>query len=127
MAYGASPQIGSRDAITQALMNIRNPPPGGLGQQPMPPIGQSMGGMQPAGGFPQQQPAALVVSQPPTGPMGSGIGGPLQPGLNLPQPGQLPQGMQPNPQPPIFPQGMAPAALHPQVPGSPQPGALPRY
>jgi hypothetical protein len=78
-----------RDRIAQALMQIQNPPPGGV----MPP------------GMPQQQPAALGPAAPPAGPMGpvgagspmgpmGPVGGAYQPGLNLPgiqSPGQLPQ------------------------------------
>jgi hypothetical protein len=96
-SYGSqAPPTGAgsgRDAIAQALMQIQNPPPGGV----MPP------------GMPQQQPAAIGPAAPPAGPagpIGTGspmgpmgpVGGAYQPGLNLPgiqPPGQLPQGMQP--------------------------------
>jgi hypothetical protein len=101
--YGGGQQqsLQGRDGIAQALMQVRNPPPGGV----IPPDQM----VSPPMGMPQQQPAALAPAAPaagPTGPIGTGspmgamgpVGGAFQPGLNLPgiqQPGQLPQGMQP--------------------------------
>jgi hypothetical protein len=60
------------------------PPPGqGAGAQGQggPPMPQSV---PPAGGMPQAQPAATGPAGPPMGPMGTGVGGPLAPGLALP-------------------------------------------
>jgi hypothetical protein len=73
-----------RDDLTRALMNVQNPPPGGLGQQ-----GPQIPGMQ----LPGIQGEAQPWPQP--GAMG---GAPQQPTMGLPgitQPGQLPMGMQP--------------------------------
>jgi len=98
---GLNPQqSNARNRITQALMRIADPPPGGMlapgqppiipGQPPSPP--QATPGM----GMPQQ-PAGIGQVGPPAGPMGP-IGGPYQQGMNLPgvqPPGQLPQEMRP--------------------------------
>jgi hypothetical protein len=69
-----------RDAITEALMRVQNPPPGNM----MPQNDAAFGSL------------ALNGPQPsPDAPQG---GAPMQGGLNLPgvmQPGQLPQGMAP--------------------------------
>jgi hypothetical protein len=86
--------MAGRDRITQALMQINNPPPGGPAMG-----GAPTGGMQPqmtpqlaprqasqplpAGPMPQSQPAGFGALGPPATPMGP-IGGPYQPGLNLP-------------------------------------------
>jgi hypothetical protein len=92
--YGSSEPTGSvgpqRDAITAALMAIRQPPP-------IPPA-QALGTLPPTGfgsGL-SPQPAALGQAQQPTGPMGPIGGAMATPGLSLPgitPPGQLPQGM----------------------------------
>jgi hypothetical protein len=90
-----------RDRITQALMRIQNPPPGGpLGQQMagptggMPPQPSPTPLPMPGGvGMPQIQPASIGAIGPPMAPMGP-VGGAYQPGLNLPgitPPGMLPQ------------------------------------
>jgi hypothetical protein len=81
--------------ITQALMAQSNPPPVPPGGAQLP-----MGGVPPMPGQPQQplppspsltpQPAGLGASGPPLNPMGP-VGGPAQPGLNLP--GFPPPGM----------------------------------
>jgi hypothetical protein len=88
--YGRpNPMLGGRDQITQALMNIANPPPGGPGggmdggmgggmMQPAAPVG-GMAGM-PAP-MPGSQPTAFGAAGP--GPMGP-IGGPMAPSMNLP-------------------------------------------
>jgi len=75
-----------RDAITEALMRIQNPPPGN-----MMPQNDAAFGSPASNGPPGQGPMAGQ------GPMGP-IGGPYQGGLNLPgvtAPGQLPQSMSP--------------------------------
>lgn len=88
-----------RDRITQALMQINNPPPGG--PQIAPGMASMTGGMPPqplpTGAMPQVQPAGIGAVGPPTSPMGP-IGSPFAPGLNLPgimPAGQLPQGQRP--------------------------------
>jgi hypothetical protein len=111
MAYGGSTpntfglnpqQADARNRITQALMRIANPPPGGTIAPGTPPVTpqqptQPVQGMQPTAGMMPQQPAGLGAAGTPTGSMGP-IGGPYQPGMALPginPPGQLPQGMRP--------------------------------
>jgi hypothetical protein len=96
-----SPQGGDqRNRITQALMQIQQPPPAPAGGAM-----QSLAGsvpQQPLGMLPQSQPAALGAAGPPMGAMGP-VGGPMQPGLRLPgitPPGQLPLGMAPQQQQP---------------------------
>jgi|SRR4249920_2038366 len=96
-AYGSmAPQGGNqRDRITQALLNVQQPPPAPAGGAM-----QSLAGsvpQQPPGVLPQSQPAAMGAAAPPMGAMGP-VGGPVQPGLRLPgitPPGQLPLGMAP--------------------------------
>jgi hypothetical protein len=102
MAYGTDPAMGdgsSRDAITQALMQISNPPPGGIAQPAggMPPAMGQQGGQAPPGGMmqpqapvggmagqmPGLQPAAFGTALPPGGPMGP-IGGPYSSAARLP-------------------------------------------
>jgi hypothetical protein len=91
--------MAGRDRITQALMQINNPPPGGAqgmggvsGQMPgglpgggMPPQPSPMQASRPlpGGAMPQAQPAGFGALGPPATPMGP-IGGPYQPGMNLP-------------------------------------------
>jgi len=100
--YGAG-----RDAITQALMNVRNPPPGNL--QPPPVDGlPSLA--------PQQSAATQGMPGVPTGP----IGGAQPPGLQ-------PQGLQgPSPQGTGLQQGLPSAVTGGlQLPGVQPPGQLP--
>jgi hypothetical protein len=109
MAYGGQStyglnqqQVNARDRITQALMRIADPPPGGMLAPGTPPVSpqqptQPVQGMQPTAGMMPQQPAALGAAGPPQGAMGP-LQGPYAPGMNLPgvqPPGQLPQGMRP--------------------------------
>jgi hypothetical protein len=104
--YGLNPQqANARNRITQALMRIADPPPGGMLAPGTPPV-SPQGPVQPPQppqpvpgmgmGMPQQ-PAALGTAAAPVGAMGA-VGGPYQQGMNLPgvqPPGQLPQGMRP--------------------------------
>src|SRR5262245_1771158 len=94
MPYGNDPTMADastpRDAIVRTLMNIQNPPPGGVQAPPggIPPAQTAPGQMTPQvggmmGTMPQMQPAALGTTPPPGGPMGS-IGGPYQPTMRLP-------------------------------------------
>jgi hypothetical protein len=101
--YGLNPQqSNARDRITQALMRIADPPPGGMLAPGTPPVSpqqpvQPAQAMQPTQGMMPQQPAALGAPGPPTGAMGP-VGGPYQQGMGLPgimPPGQLPQNMRP--------------------------------
>lgn len=101
--YGLNPQQASaRDRITQALMRISDPPPGGMLAPGIPPVApqqppQPVSALQPMAGALPQQPAGLGAAGPPMGAMGP-LGGAYQSGVTLPgiaQPGQLPQGMQP--------------------------------
>lgn len=75
--------------ITQALMNQANPPPVPPGSAQLPMGGIQSMPMSPAASL-TPQPAGLGTSGPPLNPMGP-IGGPAQPGLNLP--GFPPPGM----------------------------------
>jgi hypothetical protein len=96
-SYGSmAPQGGNqRDRITQALLNVQQPPPAPAGGAM-----QSLAGgipQAPLGVMPQSQPAALGAAAPPMGAMGPVLG-PYQPGLRLPgitPPGQLPLGQMP--------------------------------
>jgi hypothetical protein len=100
-SYGLNPQqVSARDRITQALMRIADPPPGGMlapGQPPVTP-GQPAAPPQPTPGMGMPyQPAGMGAAGPPQGAMGP-VGGPYQQGMALPgvmPPGQLPQTMRP--------------------------------
>jgi hypothetical protein len=94
-----------QDAITRALLQITDPPPGGIHQPPggMPPAMAQQGGQTPPGGMmqpggmmapqapvggmagqmPGLQPAAFGTAPPPGGPMGP-IGGPYSSAARLP-------------------------------------------
>ena len=101
-SYGAGGVPGGapgnpRDRITQALMNVQNPPPGGPiqpgGMPPQPSPSLSQRPLPPAGAMPQSQPAGFGAVGPPAGPLAP-FGGPYQQGLNLPgitPPGMLPR------------------------------------
>jgi hypothetical protein len=105
MPYGADPTAGNpgRDRITQALLNIQNPPPQIEMPQPppMPPQGmQGQQGMPPPGPTPSMAAAGampLPQPMPPGAQMGGMMGGaggiPLQ-GMPPPQGGQLPPQVQ---------------------------------
>jgi len=108
MPYGANLTSGSnsgRDRITQALLNVQNPPP--QMQMPQPP---PMQGMPPPGGTPSQMAASAMPPPPAQPPMGGLMGAPgnMQPGgvtppgvaPPAPQLGQLPPQVQQQLQPP---------------------------
>ena len=109
--YGAD---AGRDRITQALMNIQNPPP--QMQMPQAPM-QGQGGMPPPppGANPSQMAAGAMPPPPPAQPpMGGLMGSPgnMQPG------GVMPQGVAP-PAPQL-------GALPPEVQQQLQPQQLPQ-
>ena len=98
-------QNGQRDAITQALMNIANPPGGmpqqGMPQQGMPPPMPTGGAAPQAGPMPPQQgmppqgvpPGAPQAPPPPM--MAGALGGLMQQPQGMPPQGMPPQGMPP--------------------------------
>ena len=111
-----------RDAITQALMNIQNPPP----QTPPPQMPQGM--PPPMGGMPQMPPPGA----PPQGvppPQAPPMAMPLSPGVQPPMGAGAPpmpqpqQGMAPSPQMP--PQGQDKATRRDTHVGKPDPPTPP--
>src|SRR4051812_36549624 len=107
-----------RDAITQALMNVQNPPPNMQAPQPIglqapgagaPPTMQTPGGAgPPVGQMPQQAPATPLGQANPMmgGQLGPSAPGSMQPGAMQPGgvPLQAPNIVGQQPQPPMMPQ-----------------------